>query len=278
MRRTAGLSSASCCSRTCASSPCSCSCRSCPDRRRSTRCLWRSAGRCSRWRAVFLVSRFALPLLLGAVARSGRREAFSLAVVVASVGTGWISSLLGTSMALGAFLGGLCPRGKRVQPSGPCGDPSDSRSAGEPLLHLARNAARRRVPRPALADGRRDDGVHPAAEGRRGNRRAAARRDAASRGCGRCPGALAGRRIFVRVRTLRGRGRAGLCIGLADPARSEHRDDGRDARDDWRGAGNFPPPRRRRGPRRWTPTRFRSSPGTSSSSDSASAASWWAAP
>lgn len=56
---------------------------------------------------VFLVSRFVLPLLLGAVARSGRREAFSLAVVVASVGTGWISSLLGTSMALGAFLGGL---------------------------------------------------------------------------------------------------------------------------------------------------------------------------
>ena len=56
---------------------------------------------------VFLLSRFVLPVLLGAVARSGRREAFSLAVVVASVGTGWISSLLGTSMALGAFLGGL---------------------------------------------------------------------------------------------------------------------------------------------------------------------------
>jgi monovalent cation:H+ antiporter-2, CPA2 family len=57
--------------------------------------------------AVVLVSRFALPVLLGAVARSGRREAFSLAVVVASVGTGWVGSLLGTSMALGAFLGGL---------------------------------------------------------------------------------------------------------------------------------------------------------------------------
>jgi CPA2 family monovalent cation:H+ antiporter-2 len=56
---------------------------------------------------VVLVSRFVLPLLLGAVARSRRREAFSLAVVVASVGTGWVSSLLGTSMALGAFLGGL---------------------------------------------------------------------------------------------------------------------------------------------------------------------------
>jgi CPA2 family monovalent cation:H+ antiporter-2 len=53
------------------------------------------------------VSRFALPILLGAVARSGRREAFSLAVVVASVGTAWASSLLGISMALGAFLGGL---------------------------------------------------------------------------------------------------------------------------------------------------------------------------
>ena len=146
-RRMAGWSSASCCSRTCASSPCSCSCRSCPGRRRSTRCRWPSAGRCCAMAAVFLVSRFALPLLLGAVARSGRREAFSLAVVVASVGTGWISSLFGTSMALGAFLGGLVPRGKRVQPPGPCRDPSDSRSAGEPLLRLARDAARRRVPR-----------------------------------------------------------------------------------------------------------------------------------
>jgi CPA2 family monovalent cation:H+ antiporter-2 len=56
---------------------------------------------------VVLVSRFALPLLLGTVARSGRREAFSLAVLVASVGTGWVSAMLGTSMALGAFLGGL---------------------------------------------------------------------------------------------------------------------------------------------------------------------------
>jgi CPA2 family monovalent cation:H+ antiporter-2 len=56
---------------------------------------------------VVTVSRYVLPLLLGAVARSGRREAFSLAVVVASVGTAWASSLLGMSMALGAFLGGL---------------------------------------------------------------------------------------------------------------------------------------------------------------------------
>jgi CPA2 family monovalent cation:H+ antiporter-2 len=53
------------------------------------------------------VSRFVLPALLGFVARSGRREAFSLAVVVAAVGTAWASSLLGISTALGAFLGGL---------------------------------------------------------------------------------------------------------------------------------------------------------------------------
>ena len=56
---------------------------------------------------VVTVSRFVLPVILGAVARSGRREAFSLAVMVASIGTAWVSSLLGISMALGAFLGGL---------------------------------------------------------------------------------------------------------------------------------------------------------------------------
>ena len=56
---------------------------------------------------VVTVSRFVLPVILGAVARRGRREAFSLAVMVASVGTAWVSSLLGISMALGAFLGGL---------------------------------------------------------------------------------------------------------------------------------------------------------------------------
>ena len=57
--------------------------------------------------AVAAVSRFVLPKLLGIVSRSGRQEAFALAVVLASIGTAWISSLLGISMALGAFLGGL---------------------------------------------------------------------------------------------------------------------------------------------------------------------------
>ena len=56
---------------------------------------------------VALVSRFVLPVLFTLVARSGRREAFPLAVLLASIGTAWASSQLGISMALGAFLGGL---------------------------------------------------------------------------------------------------------------------------------------------------------------------------
>jgi CPA2 family monovalent cation:H+ antiporter-2 len=57
--------------------------------------------------AVAVVSRLVLPILFRLVAQSGRREAFPLAVLLASIGTAWVSSLLGISMALGAFLGGL---------------------------------------------------------------------------------------------------------------------------------------------------------------------------
>ena len=56
---------------------------------------------------VAVVSKFVLPILFRLVGRSGRREAFPLAVILASIGTAWASSLLGISMALGAFLGGL---------------------------------------------------------------------------------------------------------------------------------------------------------------------------
>ncbi|MBI2834664.1 MAG: cation:proton antiporter [Acidobacteria bacterium] len=56
---------------------------------------------------VALLSRVILPTLLRVVTRTGRREAFPLAVLVASIGTAWASSLLGVSMALGAFLAGL---------------------------------------------------------------------------------------------------------------------------------------------------------------------------
>lgn len=50
---------------------------------------------------------FALPRLLRLVAKLRSRDAFTLAVLLASVGTAWLTSLLGVSMALGAFLGGL---------------------------------------------------------------------------------------------------------------------------------------------------------------------------
>ncbi|MCA1563768.1 MAG: cation:proton antiporter [Acidobacteria bacterium] len=57
--------------------------------------------------AVAAASRLLLPALLRFVTASGRREAFSLAILVASVGTAWIGSLIGLSMAAGAFLAGL---------------------------------------------------------------------------------------------------------------------------------------------------------------------------
>jgi CPA2 family monovalent cation:H+ antiporter-2 len=52
-------------------------------------------------------SRLVLPTLLRFVTASGRREAFPLAIVIAAVGTAWLGSLMGLSMAVGAFLAGL---------------------------------------------------------------------------------------------------------------------------------------------------------------------------
>ena len=57
--------------------------------------------------SVAVVSRYGLPVLLRFVTSSGRREAFPLAILVCSVGIAWASSLLGLSMAIGAFLAGL---------------------------------------------------------------------------------------------------------------------------------------------------------------------------
>jgi CPA2 family monovalent cation:H+ antiporter-2 len=56
---------------------------------------------------VVLVGRFVLPVLFNLVAATGQREAFSIAVLVASVGTAALSAGLGLSAALGAFLAGL---------------------------------------------------------------------------------------------------------------------------------------------------------------------------
>jgi len=57
--------------------------------------------------AVAGASRLLLPPLLRFVTASRRREAFPLAILVASVGMAWLGSLVGLSMAIGAFLAGL---------------------------------------------------------------------------------------------------------------------------------------------------------------------------
>jgi CPA2 family monovalent cation:H+ antiporter-2 len=55
---------------------------------------------------VLFIGRVLLPQLLRTAAAFSR-EAFSLCVVLASVGTAWLAQLLGLSMAAGAFLAGL---------------------------------------------------------------------------------------------------------------------------------------------------------------------------
>src|SRR5215203_4006118 len=53
-----------------------------------------------------VIVRMVLPALVRLVSTTGR-EAFSLAVLLASIGTAWLTSLAGLSMAVGAFLAGL---------------------------------------------------------------------------------------------------------------------------------------------------------------------------
>jgi CPA2 family monovalent cation:H+ antiporter-2 len=53
------------------------------------------------------VAFFLLPRLLRLAAEVRSRDAFTLAIFLGSIGTAWLTSLFGVSMALGAFLGGL---------------------------------------------------------------------------------------------------------------------------------------------------------------------------
>ncbi|MEC7520404.1 MAG: cation:proton antiporter [Myxococcota bacterium] len=57
--------------------------------------------------AVMLVARFAVPRLLFAVDASRSRDLFLLAVLGVCIGTAWLTSQVGLSLALGAFLGGI---------------------------------------------------------------------------------------------------------------------------------------------------------------------------
>lgn len=57
--------------------------------------------------AIVLVARFLVPKLLDLVDASRSREIFLLAVLALCIGTAWLTSLAGLSVALGAFLGGM---------------------------------------------------------------------------------------------------------------------------------------------------------------------------
>jgi CPA2 family monovalent cation:H+ antiporter-2 len=54
-----------------------------------------------------LVARFVVPKVLGWVDASRSREVFLLAILALCIGTAWLTSMAGLSLALGAFLGGM---------------------------------------------------------------------------------------------------------------------------------------------------------------------------
>lgn len=60
---------------------------------------------------VLLLSKLLVPRLLHMVALAGQRDLFVLVVLLICVGTAWIVSLVGVSLALGAFLAGLVVAG-----------------------------------------------------------------------------------------------------------------------------------------------------------------------
>lgn len=57
--------------------------------------------------AVMLVARFVVPRMLAAVDASRSRDLFLLTVLGICIGTAWLTSQVGLSLALGAFLGGI---------------------------------------------------------------------------------------------------------------------------------------------------------------------------
>jgi CPA2 family monovalent cation:H+ antiporter-2 len=57
--------------------------------------------------AVIIISRFVVPLILNNVVETHSRELFLISIVLICIGTAWLTSLVGLSLALGAFLAGL---------------------------------------------------------------------------------------------------------------------------------------------------------------------------
>lgn len=54
-----------------------------------------------------VLARFVVPKILGWVDASRSREVFLLAILALCIGTAWLTSMVGLSLALGAFLGGM---------------------------------------------------------------------------------------------------------------------------------------------------------------------------
>lgn len=56
---------------------------------------------------VIVISRFVIPILLYNIVKTHSRELFLISIVLICFGTAWLTSLVGLSLALGAFLAGL---------------------------------------------------------------------------------------------------------------------------------------------------------------------------
>jgi len=69
--------------------------------------LWALAQSLVLVTAVVIAARYVVPRLLTHIVRSRSRELFLLTVVVLGLGTAWLTSLVGLSLALGAFIAGL---------------------------------------------------------------------------------------------------------------------------------------------------------------------------
>jgi len=65
--------------------------------------------------AVIVGARIVVPRFLGVIARTRQRDLFVLSVFLVSVGTAWLVSTTGVSLALGAFLAGLVVAGSEYR-------------------------------------------------------------------------------------------------------------------------------------------------------------------
>ncbi|MEW5924614.1 MAG: cation:proton antiporter, partial [Candidatus Zixiibacteriota bacterium] len=64
---------------------------------------------------VVLASRLIIPRFLGIIAATRQRHLFVMAVILICIGTAWITSMAGVSLALGAFLAGLVVAGSEYR-------------------------------------------------------------------------------------------------------------------------------------------------------------------